>query len=281
MIKEFDKFKSEIGTIDGKIKTLASEIEKNQGLKEAAQAKYKGMVLDEKFTLVDLNKAKDQIDELSRSILIAEERLNILEKNKTDKQAELLASARKGWDREAAALKNEVDAIFSEAREYRAKLTLTIQKAHKFIGEEQALRNAFNEIERSAGVKDVTFGKHLPDNVPTNGGGGNYYVTDDYGVLATELELQRSYRSGELPLWIQDYAETGKLTTDEEIKDRMRAARHPSQQQVPDNNNDNPAKAKRGIFGFLKPKKDDDRSIVNFGQPGTGVTRSFGDGEVD
>jgi hypothetical protein len=41
---------------------------------------------------------------------------------------------------------------------------------------------------------------------------------DESCIMSSEDEMTRAYTHGEVPAWIQHYANTGKLVTDEEAK---------------------------------------------------------------
>lgn len=178
------------------------------------------------YTTAELNKAKMRDDELASEIQVAEERLRMVRDGKSEKLEGMLEKVKKGWERESQKLNSEIQGIFNAAREHRAKLTLEIQKGHEKYQKAQELLRALNQVERIAGrdYNNQTTRLGVPEKPLLKEYHSLYYspVTDKC-VAPSERELTDAYQFGKLPQWVERYAKTGQLVTDEDLKPKQTA----------------------------------------------------------
>ncbi len=139
----------------------------------------------------------------------------MLEKAKAEKMAEHVSLIQDEYREECAKVTKEIEAVFLKAREMRAKLVLTLLEAHEKYKTAQDLRRELNDVERIAGVQ-MTFRTFVPDGVPVRGD----YTPYDYGIIPSESELKEVYREGKLQRWVEHYATTGEVTTNDELNKR-------------------------------------------------------------
>lgn len=144
------------------------------------------------------------------------------EASKKEKLQALLEDVRKARTRELADLNEEISKILGEARELRAQLTIKLSAANVPYSKAKQLLGELNQAEKVAGITDnqriTVLG--VPGNPPTS----EYspmtmsgYVSDKC-VIPHADELKRAYRGSELPAWIQHYADTGELLTNDEVR---------------------------------------------------------------
>ncbi|AKG34663.1 hypothetical protein [Paenibacillus durus] len=256
MIKEIEIFEQTRANIDSRIKQLTTEVGQRKDQHEKAVSKYKDMMLEDSagiksYTTAELNKAKMRADELASEIGVAEERLQMVEAGKNEKLKTLIVDVQKGWEREIAKLNDKVTAVFEAAREHRAKLTLEIQKGHELYLQAKELLRELNQAEHIVGmnydkrtnrlgVPEKPLVKELRDI--------SYYSITDKCVIPHEDELIKAYQKGEVAAWIDHYAKTGEVVTNE-------ALRKHDEKPI--------AKAIGGVKGVLEQVK---RVIPKFGQ---------------
>ena len=219
-MKSIEIFKEMAERFDKRIAGLREEIRTLEQQKKATEEQYKQMMTDDatgvkEYSTEQLSKLKMRIHELTIQIQTANEQIEMLEKSKAEKMAEIIRSVQNEYREECAKIEEEIEQIFKEAREYRAKLTLTVLKAHEKRNVAYDLRGKLNAVERVAGV-ELTRNVYIPDHVPVN----NVYTAYDYGVLPSEKELNDAYQQGKLQLWVEHYAETGEVTSNDELKRR-------------------------------------------------------------
>lgn len=226
MFKEFEEFKQAEAQINAWIMELSREVDQKKAEHTKAAATYKKMMVDDSagvksYTTADLNKAKMRVDELASEIQVAEERLRMVQDGKSEKLEAMLDKVKKGWERETKKLNSEIQGLFNAAREHRAKLTLEIQKGHEKYQQAQELLRALNQVEQIAGRDYNNRTTHLgvPQEPLLKEYHSMYYspVTDKC-VAPSEKELTDAYQFGKLPQWVEYYAKTGQLVTDEDLK---------------------------------------------------------------
>lgn len=233
MIKELELFNKTISNINARINQLNSEVRQKRTEHEQAATKYNSMMLEDStgaksYSAAELNKAKMRIDELSSEIAVAKERLVMVEDGKQQQLSALIGGVKKGWERESKIVADKINAVFEAAREHRAKLTLEIQKGNALYRQAQELLSELNHAEYTAGLDHVTRTSALgvPENPRTHellhsgGFSGGYKKITDNCVLPSEDELNKAYQSGEVPEWIEHYAKTGEVVTDEILRAR-------------------------------------------------------------
>lgn len=217
-----DNFKTTISKIDERINTLQSEVRSLESEKKGAAEKYRKMMVDDstgakEYTTEQLNQPKQRVDELNSQIQTANERIEMLVKAKTDKQAEQIKAVQQAYQEESAKLRDEIEKVFLKAREMRAQLTLTLLDAHQKYQAAHELRSELNTVEHIAGV-ERTHRLYVPEHIPS--GVKGMYGEYDAGLAPGDDELRNVYLRGELFVWVKHYAETGEVVTHKQLKER-------------------------------------------------------------
>ncbi|WP_289142463.1 hypothetical protein [uncultured Brevibacillus sp.] len=225
MFREFEEFLQAESKIGARIDQLSSEIEQKKADQTKAEAAYKKMMVDDSagiktYSTSELNKAKMRADELASEIEVAQERLQMVSTGKSEKLYALLDNVKHGWERETQQLNLEIQEIFKAAREYRAKLTLEIQKGHERYLKAQELKQALNRAEQIIGMNYSQQSSHLgiPDQpLLKEYHSLGYSPITDKCVIPSEDELVAAYRRGKVPPWISHYAATGEVVTNDDL----------------------------------------------------------------
>lgn len=174
------------------------------------------------YSITELNEVKMRVNELASEIEVAKERLEIVKNGKPGKLEAIINDVKVGWEREVAELSADIQNVFSAAREQRAKLTLEIQKANQKYLKAKRLLSSLNEAERAIGGSQANITKRLgvPERPFIEENIGSFpavWKITDKGVLPSEDELERAYKTGEIPRWIEHYKQFGELLTDDEL----------------------------------------------------------------
>lgn len=232
MIKEIELFNEKISNIESRIDQLSAEVVQKTTEYEQAAKKYKTMMIEDSvgaktYTTDELNKAKMRIDALSSEIQVAEERLRMVEASKKQQFRGFIVNVQQVWEAEVRELADKINAVFEVARENRAKLILEIQKGNVLYQQAYQKLRELNEAETRAGLAfdERTRNVGIPETPPTfevfhSGGFSStvYTKITDKCVIPSEEELIKAYQFGAIPAWVEHFAKTGELLTDEMLK---------------------------------------------------------------
>jgi hypothetical protein len=225
MKKALEALQNAEASINARITELQQEVDQKKAEHSEAAAQYKQMMVDDSagtktYSTTDMNKVKMRADELASEITVANERLQMVSAGKQDKLRALIDDVRKGWEVETAKLSEQIEGTFAAARELRAKLTLEVLEGHELYEQARQLRQTLNQAERMVGMDSSEQTKRLgvPENPPTSD------LHKIGSIVPTEDEIVRAYQQGKLPEWIRHYADSGEVTTKDELRSRALAA---------------------------------------------------------
>jgi hypothetical protein len=228
-----DEMKQVQENMQKKVHKAAQEAVRAEEQRKQAEHTYRKMLSDDasgkkSYSSEELSAAKRKVDGYATDAVVAQDRARtIQELQKDNKMPDMLGRVKVAWKQEKEILNAEIAKCFEEAREHHAKLTIAVQKGNQFYKRGHELRYLFNSAELIVGIRNVTTDAGIKETVPlhTNDGFGRGYVDVPIdGILPGERELENAYRTGQLPRWIEHYADTGELVTADEIIKRNQQA---------------------------------------------------------
>ncbi len=231
MKQALEAFNNAANSIDSRVTALQKEVKQNQAEHTKAAERYRQSLIDDasgtkEFTTSELTQLKQRVEELSAEISTGNERLEMLtagsEAGKREKLLTLLDDVRAARAHELVGLNADIDKIQGEARVLRAQLTLKIREANIPYKKARKILSELNEAETLTGLKPSEQTNQLgvpedPKTVQYYQSSGTPYVGDEC-VQPNVEEIMKAYKYGELPTWIQHFADTGELLTDEEVR---------------------------------------------------------------
>ncbi|THF83722.1 hypothetical protein [Cohnella fermenti] len=228
MFREYEAFKQAVANLNKRSDELQRELNDKRTEREQAMSRYQEMLVEDSsgiksHSTADISDVKARADRLAIEIGVMEERIELVKKGKPEQLESLLEDVQAGWRREVELIAPQVERVFEEARELRAQLTLKIAEGNQHYARASELRGLLNEAESLAGLGNDRETKQLgiPEHPLTSEYNPAFMkggVTDKC-VLPTARELEEAYRYGELPRWIEYYAETGEVVTNATVNE--------------------------------------------------------------
>ncbi|MBG9941775.1 hypothetical protein ABE237_22535 [Brevibacillus formosus] len=205
MFKEMGAFKNTVAQLDEQISSFRRELWEKRDKKTTLEKRYTAM-LDDDSTLSEINKVKKQIEDLETEIQIIQDKIDKLEKSKTDKLGALLSEVREGYEREVAELSANIPPVFEEVRKHRAKMLLALQKASQYYQSASELFTDLHAAERLSGKRE-SHRMGFPDIRSFLQDRHEGHKLAEIGLLITLDEALLAYHTGKVPAWVQEYTD--------------------------------------------------------------------------
>lgn len=215
----FKKFKEQKETIQEKLSELVQMKREKEDEKTLAEREYRRMLAEEglgssDYKQSDFNKAKQKIEKIDEELQGIQDRIDALQEAKDSKLKSELAELKRERDKIVSEASAEMKAMIRDLRQYKAEYLLAVRKINEIYRRATDADGQYKQLARQFDPNVDRDFIHLPATnlYATYGRGGN-----DTMIGIRQDEVDRAITTGQVPLWVEHFEQTGEvLASDEE-----------------------------------------------------------------